>query len=373
MDKPIVRRRKISDYAPDQRNANRGTERGQAMLDRSVEQFGLARSIVAAADGTIPAGNKTLQAAADAGIEDVIEIETDGHALVVVKRTDWANADDEAARGYAYYDNRVPQVDIRWEPVQIATDLAEGVNLSGLFSDGELTALLKGLPPMPGSEPEGDESADPLAEYMPPLDLMWASDNEFDVPMLDLSMQAIAPVLPIVTYGSMNRRAGMGGTYHFYTDDYRFRPLWEHPETVLEGGAAVCVEPNFTMGPHTPRAMALWLIFQKRWIARYWQSNGVRIFVDLNTNPRWHDIDLLGVPQGWKAYATRGYIERIEGTLAEYEHAVERAGGPEGLVFLVYGGGKAIEAECKARGWLHAYEHMDVKPHKVKAGDNGKG
>ena len=96
-----VTRRKLSDYTLDPRNANRGTERGIYMLDRSIEEVGLARSIVAAADGTIPAGNKTLQAAADAGIEDVIEVETDGRALVVVKRTDWETVDVEQARKYA--------------------------------------------------------------------------------------------------------------------------------------------------------------------------------------------------------------------------------------------------------------------------------
>ena len=96
-----VTRRKLSDYTPDPHNANKGTERGVYMLDRSIEEVGLARSIVAAADGTIPAGNKTLQAAADAGIEDVIEVETDGRALVVVKRTDWETVDAEQARRYA--------------------------------------------------------------------------------------------------------------------------------------------------------------------------------------------------------------------------------------------------------------------------------
>lgn len=81
-----VRRRKISDYVPDPHNANKGTERGQYMIDASVNEVGLARSIVAANDDTIPAGNKTLQAALDAGLEDVIEVETDGRSLVVVNR-----------------------------------------------------------------------------------------------------------------------------------------------------------------------------------------------------------------------------------------------------------------------------------------------
>lgn len=92
-----TRRRKLTDYVPDPHNANAGTERGVYMLDRSVEEVGAARSLVAAADDTIPAGNKTLQALIDAGIVDVIEVETDGRTAVVVKRTDWPTVDDTAA------------------------------------------------------------------------------------------------------------------------------------------------------------------------------------------------------------------------------------------------------------------------------------
>lgn len=137
-----VTRRKLSDYTLDPRNANRGTERGIYMLDRSIEEVGLARSIVAAADGTIPAGNKTLQAAADAGIEDVIEVETDGRALVVVKRTDWETVDVEQARKYAYYDNRASEVGLEWDAEQVLADVGAGVDVSKVFSERELEILL---------------------------------------------------------------------------------------------------------------------------------------------------------------------------------------------------------------------------------------
>lgn len=140
-----VLRRKLSDYLADPRNANRGTERGRQVLRQSIEDVGLARSIVAAADGTIPAGNKTLEAAAEAGIEDVIEVETDGHTLVVVKRTDWDSVDHEKARRYAYYDNRASELDLNWNPEQILADLNSGVDLSGLWTEDELHELLQAL------------------------------------------------------------------------------------------------------------------------------------------------------------------------------------------------------------------------------------
>lgn len=145
MPDPVIRKRKLSEYRPDPHNANKGTERGQYMIDASVEAVGLARSIVAAADDTIPAGNKTLQAAADAGIEDVLEVETDGTTLVVVKRTDWASVDDEQARQYAYFDNRASEVGLEWDIDRMREDLEAGVDLADLWHEGELEALLAGI------------------------------------------------------------------------------------------------------------------------------------------------------------------------------------------------------------------------------------
>jgi len=146
-----VSRRKITDYTPDPHNANQGTERGQYLIDHSVESVGLARSIVAANDDTIPAGNKTLQAAVDAGIEDVIEVETDGRALVVVKRTDWAGVDDPAARKYAYLDNRAGEVGLDWDAAVISGDIDAGIDLGDLWfphelEDFEQEADMDGLP-----------------------------------------------------------------------------------------------------------------------------------------------------------------------------------------------------------------------------------
>jgi len=155
-----VTRRKLSDYKPDPHNANRGTERGVYMLDRSIEEVGLARSIVAAADGTIPAGNKTLPAAADAGIEAVIEVETDGRALVVVKRTDWETADAEQARKYAYYDNRASEVGLEWDAEQIVADIEARIHLSALFTEAELAAFT-----LPDGWQEYDESTADDVEY----------------------------------------------------------------------------------------------------------------------------------------------------------------------------------------------------------------
>lgn len=157
MAEPKIRKRKISDYVPDSANANAGSERGLQMLGDSLQSVGVGRSLVADAFDRIPAGNKTIRAAMNAGIEDVIEIETDGHALIVHKRKDW-NLDDQhgAARKYAYLDNRVAEVSLNWDAAQIAADVEAGVDLSAMFTPGELEDIYANLP---GDEPPGDPGA----------------------------------------------------------------------------------------------------------------------------------------------------------------------------------------------------------------------
>jgi hypothetical protein len=173
MPEPKIRKRKITDYIPDPRNANKGTERGQYMLDASIEQTGLGRSIVVASDGTVVAGNKTLQAAIDAGLLDVIEVESDGHTLVVVRRTDWDKIEDQQARQYAYFDNRASEVGLAWDAARIIEDVNAGVDLSAMFHDDELDALLSEL----GNKPSAGADPGPQIDQAEELRAKWQTER----------------------------------------------------------------------------------------------------------------------------------------------------------------------------------------------------
>ncbi|MBM3748363.1 MAG: SAM-dependent methyltransferase, partial [Acidobacteria bacterium] len=72
----------LADLTPDKSNANRGTERGRSLLEKSLQECGAGRSIVADKDGEVIAGNKALEAAARLGLP-VRVIESDGKELVV--------------------------------------------------------------------------------------------------------------------------------------------------------------------------------------------------------------------------------------------------------------------------------------------------
>lgn len=182
-------------------------------------------------------------------------------------------------------------------------------------------------------------------------DCLFESDNEWDVPTLKLKMQADAVDLPFVQWGDVARRDVHRGTWHFYTDDNKFDVLWNDPTGPLQSKANTCVEPNFSTGPQFPRGQAMGLIHRKRWIARFWQEHGIRIIVDINIDPRLYDLILLGVPKGWRAWATRGMPKYIDYLYSSNEIACKHA-GTDDILFVVYAGGKGIQEICQKEGWI---------------------
>lgn len=141
--------KRLDDLTPDATNANKGTVRGRGMVEASLRETGAGRSILADAQGRIIAGNKTLEAWADIGGEIEV-VRTKGDKLVVVQREDLDLSDDTGtARKLAYYDNRAGEVGLEWDAEQLLADVQAGVDLSALFRDDELDALLAELQPKP--------------------------------------------------------------------------------------------------------------------------------------------------------------------------------------------------------------------------------
>ena len=146
------------------------------------------------------------------------------------------------------------------------------------------------------------------------------------------------------------------GILHFYTDDYRFSALYEHPENILRHNPAAIIEPNFSLFNETPIAFGLQAIYKKRWIARAVQQRGIPVLVDLNVSRKFARYNLIGVPKGYPAYATRAYSNSISDLDYEYALACEHAEGLPSL-FVVYGGGR------KAAEWCHRHPftcHIDA-------------
>lgn len=183
-------------------------------------------------------------------------------------------------------------------------------------------------------------------------DALFPSDNELGIPLLLEEHQAEWIEAPCRAWGSCGRTRIHQGTWHFYSEDYRWSNLWACPWQVTDTQPIVCVEPNYSIQDETPPALAIASIHKKRWLARYWQSRGVRIFVDLYVPAHHQDWNLLGVPRGWKAYATRGGDREIDGLIHDYETACHHA-GTDAIVFAAFGGGPRVAEWCRDHRAMH--------------------
>ena len=141
----------LTDFTPDQGNLNQGTERGNYALERSLREYGFARPIVAAADGTIIAGNHAFQKAGEIGLTKVRVIETSGDEIIVHKRTD-LDANDPKARMLALADNRTAEINLQWDTSGLKAFSEEAEQVLDFFSDAELE-LLSGVMEAPSYEP----------------------------------------------------------------------------------------------------------------------------------------------------------------------------------------------------------------------------
>lgn len=123
-----------------------------------------------------------------------------------------------------------------------------------------------------------------------------------------------------------------------------------------------------------PRAAVLWRTYQKRYLARTWQAAGLRILVDLNVAAAHFADAILGVPAGWRAFATRGY-SREAGWILEQADRARAIAEADDILFVVYGGGADIQTLAGREGWIWIPEQRDTAQGKYQdespfTGDN---
>ena len=156
---------KISDFIPQQRNANRHTQRGLGMLEKSMADNGFIGALTSAADGEIFDGSARLEVAYDRFGEEVepIVIDADGTRPIIVRRTDIPSANDPKAKKLAIAANRIAQVDLDWDP-ELLKAIGEDIDISDLFFDNEIERLFEQLEKdsNPNSPSWGDTELDSL-------------------------------------------------------------------------------------------------------------------------------------------------------------------------------------------------------------------
>ena len=120
------KRMKIDELIQDDKNFNKGTKRGEILMRHSLQKFGAGRSVLIDKNNRLIAGNKTQERSKEAGIEDVIVVETDGKTLVAVKRTD-IDLDTPEGREMALADNATAESNIDLEYAKMKDALSKEV------------------------------------------------------------------------------------------------------------------------------------------------------------------------------------------------------------------------------------------------------
>jgi hypothetical protein len=105
---------KIDSLIPDDLNANKGTEYGGHLMEKSFRELGAGRSILLDKNNRIIGGNKSVETASAIGMENVIIVETTGNQLVAVKRMD-IDLDSEIGRKMAIADNATSKANLDWD------------------------------------------------------------------------------------------------------------------------------------------------------------------------------------------------------------------------------------------------------------------
>lgn len=129
----MTRKSKLGAFRIQQRNANQHTERGIALLDKSLRQDGWIGAITVAADGETFDGSARLERVADAMPEaDPIVVDVDGTRPVILRRTDIGSANDPRAKRLAVAANAIASAD--WNP--------DGELLAALAAEDDFIAQL---------------------------------------------------------------------------------------------------------------------------------------------------------------------------------------------------------------------------------------
>lgn len=153
----------IADLTPDPVNARKHTERGVAMIKDALQDVGAARSIVIDEDNRVLAGNATLEAAALAGIHNVLVVDADGETIIAVRRTGLA---EDQKRRLALFDNRAGELS-EFDPAVIAQFADDGLKLDDLFIDQELADITGAAASIPDFGPAGVDAQGKLDERTP--------------------------------------------------------------------------------------------------------------------------------------------------------------------------------------------------------------
>lgn len=210
----------------------------------------------------------------------------------------------------------------------------------------------------------GEEEPAPDPDRTQPLKI--EVFNEYDIPELDINMQASAADIEVAEWSAWASR-GRGNLTTgilFYVSDDRFTTLDNYD---LAGqGVQVAIEANYSTSQLHPRALMLHDIYQKRELAKSWQLAGVKTVVDVFVSRNAADDNFLGVPTGWTSYANR-YSASDPDHLLEMFYLCQQHAETKDIDYIVYGTAGARRF-CEQYGWIFIDSQIASGWKKAKTG-----
>ena len=140
----------LRDLRPDPANRRAHNPRNVGVIVDALHAVGAARSIVIDEDNVVLAGNATIDAAAEAGIDRVRIVDATGDEIIAVRRR---GLTDDQKRHLALADNRAAEL-ATWDLDQLRADADAGLDLSAFWTETETADLLGADAPVPRFEPE---------------------------------------------------------------------------------------------------------------------------------------------------------------------------------------------------------------------------
>lgn len=117
----------IKDLIDDDKNANKGSEFGDSLMDKSFTKFGAGRSVLIDKNNRIIAGNKSKNKFGELGGENILIVDADKDTLVAVRRNDIDLSTPEG-REFAIADNATNKANLVWD-ADVVSVIAESVEV----------------------------------------------------------------------------------------------------------------------------------------------------------------------------------------------------------------------------------------------------
>ena len=95
-----------------------------------------------------------------------------------------------------------------------------------------------------------------------------------DFPVISNTIDILNNDLEFTRFGSLKP-----GYTHFFVDDWRLESVWRDPLYMLDRAfnSRIVTAPDFSIFPDYPFPLSLYQVWRSRYVAYWWQINGVQV------------------------------------------------------------------------------------------------